>query len=118
MECMKPRFYSVRGPEIPSAYSGSAFPAQPPCAPPEKKGISTLFQNLQTDDLLLISLIILLLGEGGEDNYIIVIILATDYFCPRWFRGHSFVRKNRVFFGANCNINIKIAVKDLHNSQN
>lgn len=80
MECMKPRFYSVRGPEIPSAYSGSAFPAQPSCAPPEKKGISTLFQNFQTDDLLLISLIILLLGEGGEDNYIIVIILAVLLF--------------------------------------
>lgn len=45
-----------------------------------EKGISTLFQNLQTDDLLLISLIILLLGEGGEDNYIIVIILAVLLF--------------------------------------
>ena len=52
----------------------------PKCEVPEKKGISSLFQNLQGDDLLILGLMILLLNEGGEDNYIMLIILAALLF--------------------------------------
>lgn len=81
MESMRPRVYSVRGPEIPKKYGGNAFSSSPPkCEVPEKKGISSLFQNLQGDDLLILGLMILLLNEGGEDNYIMLIILAALLF--------------------------------------
>ena len=41
MESMRPRVYSVRGPEIPKKYGGNAFSSPPPkCEVPEKKGIS------------------------------------------------------------------------------
>ena len=81
MESMRPRVYSVRGPEIPKKYGGNAFSSPPPkCEVPEKKGISSLFQNLQGDDLLILGLMILLLNEGGEDNYILLIILAALLF--------------------------------------
>ena len=81
MESMRPRVYSVRGPEIPKKYGGKAFSSPlPKCEVPEKKGISSLFQNLQGDDLLILGLMILLLNEGGEDNYIMLIILAALLF--------------------------------------
>ncbi len=81
MESMKPRVYSVRGPDIPKTYGGSAFRQAPArSAEPEKKGISSLFQSLKGDDILLIGLIVLLLNEGGEDNYIMLIILAALLF--------------------------------------
>lgn len=81
MESMRPRVYSVRGPEIPKKYGGNAFSPPPSkCEIPEKKGISSLFQNLQGDDLLILGLMILLLNEGGEDNYIMLIILAALLF--------------------------------------
>lgn len=38
MESMRPRVYSVRGPEIPKKYGGNAFSPQPSkCEIPEKK---------------------------------------------------------------------------------
>ena len=81
MESMRPRVYSVRGPEIPKKYGENAFsPPLPKCESPEKKGFSSLFQNLQGDDLLILGLMILLLNEGGEDNYIMLIILAALLF--------------------------------------
>lgn len=81
MESMRPKVYAVGGPKIPNTYSGNAFspPPSPKCEP-ERRGIATLFQNLQSDDLLLLGLMILLLSEGGEENYIMLIVLAALLF--------------------------------------
>lgn len=81
MESIKPSFYGVKGPDIPSAYHGTAIHKE---CKNEKTVDNSPYQgflkNLKFDDLLIIGLIILLFNEKNDDNYIMLIILAILLF--------------------------------------